>query len=182
MTYKVANGKVVKSVKAVKSGFVISGEQAINAHFAKAKSAAERQWADAFAVMSGANVDLTLLGKPILSTDITTFSGHKLGVVVFDNSTGVIGAVAGALADKKQPEYLIQVWSGLKSVIIKVPRNANADRNWRDEVLPLTQAEQALTSWLLNASESGQGWFVVDDVVKSVADKNKMYSVFSVLD
>jgi hypothetical protein len=174
-TKAVANSTVDKFI----GGRIIGGEEAVNSYFNDLSNRMSNEWNQLENQLSPVNMDLSIIAEPALDTTVVTASRKKVHLTVFTDPK-FIDTVAG----KSRPNtYLYQISMSKGSIILVLDKHPNRSKNWNDKVLPLTEAEQALTSWLLNCSDGRAPLFYpTDDIVKSVASKNRMSNVFSVLD
>ena len=153
-------------------------------HFSNLRNQIAEEWESVFEAMSPYNVDLSWSYSPLLDTTYKSDScGKKLRLVIIDDERIV------TLFNKKynqSRDVIIQLFdvASNKSAILREDIREDANVNWRGDRLALSKSESVLTSLLLNTSEgiNPLPFYVVDDLVKSVADKNKFYNVFSVLD
>ena len=143
----------------------------------------QTEWNQTLEIMSGFNVDLSNAFDTILDTTYkSTQTNRKVRLTMFDDENTI------DLFNKKyskSADAILQLWDvkTYKSLILLVNLREDADVNWRGDRLPLSKQEKVLTSWMLDTSYgiSGHPFYVVDNVVKSVADKNSFSNVFSVL-
>jgi hypothetical protein len=165
------------------SSVVLTEENEINDYFNQMKLVNDESWKKTFEMMVKTNVDLTFTTKPLLDTTYKSMMcGKKIRLVIIDDVRIIKVVVKGR---NPLPDVLLQIWdvTGYKSMMVGGSIREDSDINWRGERLPLTKSEKVLTSWLLNSHENG-GYghpIVVDDIVKSVSDKNLFHNVFSVL-
>lgn len=160
-------------------GFItLTGENEIQEYLESLRIASNHAWDSTYKVMSKFNVDLSWTHKPLLDTTYKSMmTNKKVRLVIIDDESIV-------KRFSKTADVIVQLWDRNKrSLILGLNIREDAHINWRGEELPLSKVEKVLTSWLLNVSEGELlGPFpVVDDVVKSVADKNLFGNVFSVL-
>jgi hypothetical protein len=163
---------------------VITGEKEIQDYFNQLKLRNEESWNRFFEMMDSANVDLTIMSKPLLDSTYKSKSCNKnIRLVIIDDPIIVNLITKGR---KVRPDVLLQVWDlkENKNLLMGGNIREDSDINWNDEKLPLNKTEKILTSWVLNSHEyDGHGSScVVEDIVKSVADKNSFHNVFRVLD
>jgi hypothetical protein len=162
---------------------VLTDENEIKDYFNQKRLINEESWKRTFEMMVKTNVDLTFTTKPLLDTTYKSMMcGKKIRLVIIDDVRIIKVVVKGR---NPIPDVLLQIWDvkEYKSMMIGGSIREDSDINWRGERLPLTKSEKVLTSWLLNSYENG-GYghpIVVDDIVKSVSDKNLFHNVFSVL-
>lgn len=162
---------------------ILTDENEIKDYFDQMRLEIDESWKKTFEMMSQWNVDLTFTTKPLLDTTYKSMMcGKKIRLVIIDDVRIIKVVVKGR---NPIPDVLLQIWDvrGYKSSILGSTIRQDSDINWRGERLPLTKPEKVLTSWLLNSHEHG-GYghpLVVDDIVKSVSDKNLFQNVFSVL-
>lgn len=162
---------------------ILTDENEIKDYFDQMRLEIDESWKKTFEMMSQWNVDLTFTTKPLLDTTYKSMMcGKKIRLVIIDDVRTIKVVVKGR---NPIPDLLLQIWDvgGNKNSIIGGTIREDSDINWRGERLPLTKPEKVLTSWLLNSHELG-GYghpIVVDDIVKSVSDKNLFLNVFSVL-
>jgi len=143
----------------------------------------QTQWNQTLEFMNGYNLDLSNSFDSILDTTYKSFqTNRKVRLTMFDDERAL------DIFNKKynkSADAILQLWDvkSHKSLILLINIREDADVNWRGEKLPLSKQEKVLTSWLLDTSDgiTGHPFYVVDDVVKSVADKNLYTNVFSVL-
>ena len=143
----------------------------------------QTQWNQTLEFMNGYNLDLSNSFDSILDTTYKSFqTNRKVRLTMFDDERAL------DIFNKKynkSADTILQLWDvkSYKSLILLINIREDADVNWRGEKLPLSKQEKVLTSWLLDTSDgiTGHPFYVVDDVVKSVADKNLYTNVFSVL-
>jgi len=143
----------------------------------------QTQWNQTLEFMNGYNLDLSNAFDSILDTTYKSFqTNRKVRLTMFDDERAL------DIFNKKynkSADAILQLWDvkSHKSLILLINIREDADVNWRGEKLPLSKQEKVLTSWLLDTSDgiTGHPFYVVDDVVKSVADKNLYTNVFSVL-
>lgn len=162
---------------------VISGKKEIQDYFNQLKLQQEESWKRTFEMMVSANADLTIMTKPLLDSTYKSMSCNKnIRLVIIDDPKIVNLITKGR---KFKPDVLLQVWDlkENKSLLMGGTIREDSDINWNDEKLPLNKTEKILTSWVLNSHEyDGYGSpCVVEDIVKSIADKNSFHNVFSVL-
>lgn len=141
------------------------------------------QWKSLYDVMSPYNLDLSMVGTPLLDTTFKCFGQNKKMRCMITEDDAILGSLNSKY--NKSADYIIQLFDvkSNASTILLLNYRKDANINWRGEALPLSKAEMALTSWLLDTSEgkTGHPFYVVDDIVKTVADKNLFTNVFSVL-
>jgi hypothetical protein len=171
--------KQINAVTHTSGGTIIGGTEAVENYFNGLSNRMTEEWNRLESQLSPVNMDLSIIAEPTLSTTVVTASRKKVHLTVFTDPE-FINTVAG----KPRPNtYLYQISMSKGSIILCLDKHPNRSTNWNDEILPLTEAEQALTSWLLNCSDGLTPLFYpTDDIVKSVASKNQMSNVFRVLD
>jgi hypothetical protein len=141
------------------------------------------EWKSLDAVMTPYNMDLSMVGTPLLDTTFKCFGQNKKMRCMITEDDAILGSLNSKY--NKSADYIIQLFDvkSNASTILLLNYRKDGNINWRGEALPLSKAELALTSWLLDTSEgkTGHPFYVVDDIVKTVADKNLFGNVFSVL-
>lgn len=155
----------------------------LDTYFTDLRNTVQNQWNQTLEFMNGYNMDLSWSSKPLLDT---TYKSHqtnrKVRLVMIDDIK-----ILEIMNKKynKNSDVILQLWDvqDYKSIILLINIREDSDRDWKDERLPLSKQEKVLTSWLLDTSDgiTGHPFYVVDDVVKSISDKNSFYNVFSVL-
>ena len=168
-----------------KKGSIVSfnNDEDFNSYLNDVGNRVQQEWKQTLDFMNKINLDLSLSFTPILDTKYKSYqTNREVRLVMFDDENLV------EMFNKKynkSAEIILQLWDtkGKKSLILLLNIREDVDVNWRGDRLPLTKQEKVLTSWLLDTSEgiSSYPYYVVDDVVKSVADKNLFTNVFSVL-
>lgn len=170
----------VQEESSVKS---FNNDDDFNSYMSSLGNEIQNQWNQTLDAMNGFNVDLSNAFDTILDTTYKSFqTNRKVRLTMFDDENAI------DFFNKKynkSADAILQLWDvkTYKSLILLVNIREDADVNWRGDRLPLSKQEKVLTSWMLDTSEgiSGHPFYVVDDVVKSVADKNLFSKVFSVL-
>lgn len=141
------------------------------------------QWKSLYDIMSPYNVDLGMAATPLLDTTFKPLGQNKKMRCMITEDAAIVGSLNHKY--NKSADYIIQLFDvkSNASTILLLNYRKDANINWRGEALPLSKAEMALTSWLLDTSEgkTGHPFYVVDDIVKTVADKHLFGNVFSVL-
>jgi hypothetical protein len=163
---------------------VITGEKEIQDYFSQLKLRNEKSWKRTFEMMISNNVDLTFVTEPLLDSSFKSMLCDKnIRLVIIDNSE-VINVITRGKTNT--PDVLFQIWDleNNKNLILGGTIRKDSDINWNDEKLTLSKTEKILTSWVLNSHEYeiyGPP-IVVEDIVKSISEKNSFYNVFRVLD
>lgn len=162
---------------------VLTGKKEIQDYFNQLKLRKDESWNRTFEMMDSANVDLTIMTKPLLDSTYKSKSCNKNIRLVIIDEPKIVNLITNGR--KFRSDVLLQVWDlkENKNLIMEGTIREDSDINWNNEKLPLNKTEKILTSWVLNSHEyEGYGpSCVVEDIVKSVADKNSFHNVFSVL-
>jgi hypothetical protein len=171
----------VQEESSVKS---FNNDDEFNSYVNGLRNEVKTQWNQTLEIMSGFNVDLSNSFDTILDTTYKSLqTNRKVRLTMFDDENAI------DIFNKKynkSADVILQLWDvkTYKSLILLLNIREDADVNWRGDRLPLSKQEKVLTSWMLDTSDgiTGHPFYVVDDVVKSVADKNLFSNVYSVLD
>jgi hypothetical protein len=163
---------------------IFDGEKEFDSHMDDLRKNIKAEWDQTLKAMNSTNIDLSTVCDNILDTtykNITT--NRKVRLTMFDDQKTV------DVFNKrfnKSADVILQLWDvkAYKSVILMVNIREDADMDWKQDRLPLSKPEKVLTSWLLDTSHglTGHPFYVVDNVVKAVAEKNSFDNVFRVLD
>lgn len=165
---------------------MITGKDEIKEYFNRVEEVVKHEWEQTFNTMTPSNIDLKLVTEPILDTTYGSMScNKKIRLSIFDDPD-TVKVVSSKKPKKRTSDVLIQLWDvdSHKSLIYGLDIREDCEMDWSGDKIPLTKPEKVLTSWLLDSSEGkpvGPG-MVINDVVKSVSDKNGFINVFRILD
>lgn len=165
---------------------MITGKDEIKEYFNRVEEVVKHEWEQTFNTMTPSNIDLKLVTEPILDTTYDSMScNKKIRLSIFDDPH-TVKVVSSKKPKKRTSDVLIQLWDveSQKSLIYGLDIREDCEMDWSGDKIPLTKPEKVLTSWLLDSSEGkpvGPST-VINDVVKSVSDKNGFINVFRVLD
>lgn len=148
-------------------------------YFEHKQNLSEQEW-DAMIDQMAPNVDFTLFCKAIYSNN---FKYHKKSFQIdIHNDELVMGIVN---RNDKKYDAAIQIWHKYKSVVIGVRLNKYCDKRWNDEHVELCDWAKVLTSFLLNAYESGEHCNVQKGIVYELGridPRVQNSGIFEVLD
>lgn len=163
---------------------IFENEEEFDSHMDDLGNKVKAEWDETLRVMNSTNIDLSAICDSILDTtykNITT--NRKIRLTMFDDqrTVDVFNKRFNRSAD-----VILQLWDvkAYKSTFLLIDIREDADMDWKQDKLPLSKPEKVLTSWLLDTSYgvNGHPFYVVDDIVKAVAEKNSFDNVFRVLD
>jgi len=170
---------------------MITGKDEIKEYFNRVEEVVKHEWEQTFNTMTPSNIDLKLVTEPILDTTYDSMScNKKIRLSIFDDPHTVKVVSSNKVVSSKKPkkrtsDVLIQLWDveSQKSLIYGLDIREDCEMDWSGDKIPLTKPEKVLTSWLLDSSEGKRVGprMVIDDIVKSVSEKNGFHNVFSVL-
>lgn len=163
---------------------IFEDEKEFDSHMDDLRNKIKAEWDQSLGSMNSTNIDLSTVCDSILDTTYkNTTTNRKVRLTMFDDkkTLNVFNKTF-----KRSADVILQLWDvkAYKSVFLMVDIREDADMDWKQDKLPLTKQEKVLTSWLLDTSYgvNGHPFYVVDNIVKAVAEKNSFDNVFRVLD
>jgi len=160
--------------------FIVSGEQAIEKHQKRMSDIRNEQWRNTINDMSPANLDLTQFSQAAYSK-VFKLDNKQFQLDIHTESSLVDRVTRGDTSI----DALYQLRHESGSIIVGVPLHPMCDRRWNDEVVPLSDWAKVMTSMMLNTEEGRGRFFVVKDVIYSIAIIDPMVAnsgIFRVLD
>ena len=163
---------------------IFENEKEFDSHMDGLGNKIKAEWDETFKAMRTDNIDLTAAFDSILDTTYKSMqTNRKVRLTMFDDKKAVD---TFNKRFNKSADVILQLWDvkSYKSLILLIDIREDADMDWKQDKLPLSKPEKVLTSWLLDTSHglTPYPFYVVDNVVKAVADKNSFDNVLRVLD